>query len=84
MRAAEEDCNAGIIFDNLTSEYWENEREIISYISEALPVQNLQVLMFNFKQEVYEEGTEQEQSLEVCTNMRYAQRHDPSFATWKK
>ena len=52
-------------------------------ISEAVPVQNLQVLMFNFKQEIYNEGTEQETEIEVCTNIRFAQRNDPSFAAKK-
>lgn len=41
LRLSEEDCNAGVIFDNLAGEYWENEHAIISIISEAIPIQNL-------------------------------------------
>jgi adenylate kinase family enzyme len=41
LRLSEEDCNAGVIFDNLVGEYWENEHAIISIISEAIPIQNL-------------------------------------------
>jgi len=48
MRVAEEDCNAGVIFENLTSEHWKDEKTAIDFISEAIPVQNLQLLVFNF------------------------------------
>jgi hypothetical protein len=32
----EEDCNAGIIFECLQSEYWPDEKYAISLISDAL------------------------------------------------
>jgi len=78
-RVSEEDCNAGAIFDNLTSECWPDEKFAVSFISDAVPKQNLQVLMFNFKKEEVQVG-ETTDSIEVCTNYRYAQRHSPAFA----
>lgn len=85
LRVEEEDCNAGVIFDNLTSEYWADEKYAIGVISEAIPVQNVQVLMFNFKQEEYvDEASGEKQEVEVCTNIRYAQRHDPAFQAKKE
>jgi hypothetical protein len=37
--------------------------------------------MFNFKHEEYvNETTGEKMEFEVCTNIRYAQRHDSSFA----
>lgn len=47
-RVAQEDCNAGVIFDNLTSQYWADLKFAIEAISEALPKQNLQVLLMRF------------------------------------
>lgn len=38
LRLQEEDCNAGAIFDNLTSENWVDEKFAISAISEATQV----------------------------------------------
>jgi len=40
-RVQEEDCNAGAIFDNLTSEMWADEKFAVSFISEAIPRQNI-------------------------------------------
>ena len=78
-RVSEEDCNAGAIFDNLTSEAWTDEKFAVSFISDAVPKQNVQILMFNFKKEECTIG-DQTHEMEVCTNMRYAQRHDAAFA----
>lgn len=81
LRLQEDDCNAGAIFDNLTSELWPDEKFAISFISEAIPNQNIQVLLFNFKKEVHPvPGKEEGDELEVCTNYRYAMRHDPALA----
>lgn len=41
LRLDEEDCNAGAIFDNLTSDLWVDEKFAISFISDALPNQNI-------------------------------------------
>ena len=76
LRVQEEDCNAGVIFDNLTSENWSDEKFAITMISDAMPLQNVQVLMFNFKHEQVQDKDDQTIDLEVCTNYRYAQRHD--------
>lgn len=83
LRVQEEDCNAGVIFDQLTSEYWPDEKFAISLISEALPLQKVQVLMFNFKQEEFVGADGEKSEIEVCTNTRYARRHDPNM-TGKK
>jgi len=47
-RLAQEDCNAGAIFDCLESEYWKDLKTAVELIAEAVPKQNLQVLLFNF------------------------------------
>jgi polyhydroxyalkanoate synthesis regulator phasin len=51
LRVQEEDCNAGSIFDCLTSENWPDEKFAISFISDAIPIQHIQVVMFNFNKE---------------------------------
>jgi len=80
MRMQEEDCNAGIIFDCLQSEYWQDEKFAIQLISDALPIQNVRVVVFSFNQE--EDSVKDEKvEMEVCTNYRYAQRHDAAFAS---
>jgi hypothetical protein len=39
------------------------------------------VLVFNFNKEVYPvPGKEEGEEIEVCTNYRYAMRHDPALA----
>jgi len=53
LRLEEEDCNAGAIFDNLTSDLWSDEKFAIGFISEAIPNQSIQVLIFNFNKEVH-------------------------------
>lgn len=40
-RLEEEDCNAGAIYDNLKSTYWEDEKAAIELICEAQPEQNV-------------------------------------------
>lgn len=47
-RLAQEDCNAGAIFDCLESEYWPDSKFAISLICDAAPEQNLQVLLLKF------------------------------------
>jgi hypothetical protein len=80
LRLEEDDCNAGAIFDNLTSELWPDEKFAIGFISDAIPNQNIQVLIFNFNKEVYPvAGKEEGDEIEVCTNYRYAMRHDPAL-----
>ena len=37
-RLAEDDCNAGAIFDCLTSEYWPDEKTAIELICDAAPL----------------------------------------------
>ena len=48
-RVQEEDCNAGVIFDNLEAPQWQSQKEIIGCICEALPTQNIKLLVFNFR-----------------------------------
>jgi hypothetical protein len=50
-RLEEEDCNAGAIYDNLKSTYWEDEKAAIELICESQPEQNVQMVLFNFQQE---------------------------------
>ena len=47
-RVHEEDCNAGVIFDNLEASQWQSPKDIIRAICTALPTQNMQFLIFNF------------------------------------
>jgi hydrocephalus-inducing protein len=84
LRVQEEDCNAGVIFDCLTSENWTDENFAIGLISEAVPIQNVQLLMFNFKHEEFAWGDEETREVEVCTNIRYAQRHDNKMRAKKQ
>ena len=94
-RLEEEDCNAGVIYDNLESKYWASEKDAINLICEACPSQNVQMVLFHFQKERQgEEEVDQELMdttshatspkddalyMEVCTNYRYARRHDPKF-----
>ena len=95
-RLQEEDCNAGAIFDSLESRYWPNEKFAIELICEAVPVQNVQIVLFNFNKEKFGSQNEEdleaekksnpevegdEETTEVCTNYRYARRHDPAHQT---
>ena len=78
-RLQEDDCNAGAIFDSLTSEYWPDEKFAIELICEAVPQQNVEVVLFTFNQEKLADEAAQEdgETTEVCTNYRYSRRHDP-------
>lgn len=51
QRTREEDCNAGVIFDHLESQYWPNMKFVIEAICDGLATQNIQVLLFNFPKE---------------------------------
>lgn len=85
LRLEEEDCNAGAIFDNLTSEIWPDEKFAISFISDAIPNQNIQLLVFNFNKEIISvPGRDEGVELDVCTNYRYAIRHNPAFGQKQK
>ena len=70
-RMSQEDCNAGVIFDCLESEYWADAKFAIKLISDALPQQNLQVLLMKFQKD-FAEG--EEEGVDVCTNYRFARR----------
>ena len=64
-RLTEDDCNAGAIFDCLSSEYWQDEKTAIELICDAVPLQNVEVVLFNFNRESIQEdaapdGAEQE------------------------
>lgn len=63
------ECNAGVIFDNLTSPYWADWKFAIELICEALPTQNVMLLTFLFQKEG-------EDNLDVCSNIRYVRRKD--------
>lgn len=85
-RLQEDDCNAGTIFDCLTSEYWPDEKTAIELVCDAAPLQGVEVVLFNFNKESLQDdaapdGAEQAEAAEgeqteVCTNYRYARRHD--------
>jgi hypothetical protein len=85
-RLEEEDCNAGVIYDNLKGEFWADERAAIDLICETCPQQNIQMVLFNHHTEALESGEDQEdpaaekgEQVDVCVNYRYARRHDPNF-----
>jgi hydrocephalus-inducing protein len=72
-RLAQEDCNAGAIFDCLESEYWPDAKFAVELICEAVPEQNLQVILLRFQRDQAEADGEEEPA-EVCTNYRFARR----------
>jgi adenylate kinase family enzyme len=45
-RVREEDCNAGVVFDNLEAPQWPNLKFALEAICDALPTQNIQILLF--------------------------------------
>lgn len=47
-RLSLEDCNAGAIFDCIKSELFGDEKEVIERICEAVPSQNIQLLLLKF------------------------------------
>lgn len=75
-RLQEDDCNAGAIFDQLTSEQWPDEKFAIELICDAVPRQKVELVLFNFNRE--DQAPDSDRKLEVCTNYRYARRHDPA------
>ena len=85
-RLSEEDCNAGAIFDNLECQYWKDQKDAIELICDAMPQQNVEVVLFNFNREQVQDPdmsarsaqTENDGMTEVCTNYRYSKRHDPA------
>ena len=74
-RLSQEDCNAGVIFDCLESEYWAGTKFAVELICNAVPQQNLQVLLLRFQKDLA--GVEgEEEAPEVCTNYRFARRKE--------
>ena len=67
-RVLAEDCNAGAIFDNLESEHIGSIKEAVELVSDALPEQNITLLMLKFGQD--------EEGLDVCDNFRYKLRKE--------
>jgi hypothetical protein len=65
-RTEHEGCNAGMIFDNLLSENWKDEKEIISIISDALSEENVQLVIINLNKD--------EDGLDYCDNYKYLMR----------
>jgi adenylate kinase family enzyme len=47
-RLSEEDCNAGVIFDNLQGDQWPDIKTALEFICDAIPEQNIQIMMFQF------------------------------------
>ena len=84
LRVEQDDCNAGVIFDNLSNEHWTDEKFAIKCISEALSSQNMQVLLFNFNKEIQMNKDNQPVELDVCTNYRYSRRHDAHLSKKKE
>jgi len=68
-RMAQEDCNAGVIFDQLECQYWPDLQFALKVIVEAVPKQNIQLLLLKFNKE-----REAEEAIPVCTNYRLARR----------
>ena len=65
-RTDHEDCNAGIVFDNLLSENWKDEKDIINAICDALEEENVHLLLIALNKG--------EDGLEYCENYRYQMR----------
>lgn len=65
-RTNDEDCNAGIIFDNLHSENWKDEKTIIDTICDALAQENVHLVTIGLSKD--------EDGLEYCENYRYKMR----------
>ena len=85
-RLSEDDCNAGAIFDSLESQYWPDQKFAIALICDSVPEQQVEVVLFNFNKEnmTMDDSTDNAAAddtanlTEVCTNYRYARRHDPA------
>jgi len=75
-RLAQEDCNAGAIFDCLESPLWPDAKFALELVAQAAPQQNLQVLLLRFQMEASETDKEDGPREEVCTNYRYARRKE--------
>ena len=82
---SEDDCNAGAIFDCLTCPYWPDDKFAIELVCDAVPQQKVEVVLFTFnKESMAEEESKGEgdadsaNTTEVCTNYRFARRHDPA------
>lgn len=73
-RLAQEDCNAGAIFDCIKSELFGDDKEVIERICEAVPTQNVQLLLLKFQKELETEKDGEGEPLQVCTNYRMARR----------
>ena len=67
-RTSYEDLNAGIIFDNLTSEYWRDEIAIIDAICDVLSEENIHLVSITL--------TKDENGLECCENFIYTIRKE--------
>jgi hypothetical protein len=67
-RTSAEDCNAGIVFDNLQCEHWKDEREIIEVICDALQEENINLVLLTLNKD--------EDGLEYCVNYRYKKRKE--------
>ena len=74
-RLAQEDCNAGAIFDCLEAEYWPDTKFAVELICDAVPQQNLQLLLLRLQRE-QAGGEGDEEPPEVCTNYRFARRKE--------
>lgn len=79
-RTSAEDCNAGVIFDNLMGEYWLDEKTIIEAICDAFPCQNVHLIGLSLptpnldgtesqKEESEKEEEEAPKVLEDTTNL---------------
>jgi len=80
QRVKEEDCNAGVIFDNLESPYWPNLKVALEAICEALPTQNVQVLLLQFAKEQAEPDPADEQEVKPKDHTKEEQEAYAKFA----
>ena len=67
-RVSAPDCNAGVIFDGLDCIEVPDVKEAFECIFDALPKQNIQVLMFNFLKD--------DDEAEICYNYRFKRRKE--------
>lgn len=65
-RTSHEDCNAGVIFDNLTSPFWRDEKTIVDAVCDALSEENVHLIAITLPKD--------DDGLEFCDNYRYKMR----------
>lgn len=67
-RTSHEDWNAGVIFDNLSSPFWKDDKIIVDAIWDALPEENIRLIAVTLPKD--------KDGLEYCDNYKYKMRKE--------